>query len=165
MNDKVELLAREGINPFDQHDGVEPPSYEFGNGSRSNDFPPYRQQPQTTPSNAPTIPQSSAIQYPMAFFVAPPQPASGEQQPNVAFLQSSSVLRNQTQQAKRRSFLLPMLISCFVVWFCGFAFGIIAFVLASELLMLILLNYLFEKKTVLIYIDVANVQKVLHNFL
>ena len=76
-------------------------------------------------------------QYPMAYFynltsaqqTGDIQPC--HQEPSVLFLAGNGETADRHGQTKRGMFLWPMLLSCCVIWFCGFIIGSIAFMLIS----------------------------------
>ena len=83
----------------------------------------------------------TTAQHPMVYFFGTSQHGEQIQQfqhqqhPNVIFLAGNSGHPGQySQYGRARSFLWPILISCFVLWLCGVFFGLIAFIVARAYL-------------------------------
>ena len=107
--------------------------------------PPYAPPPDETKGLYPTVPTDQQPQpggYPQqqSFATAPPPqtavtyyPPTGppQQQPQqLVVTQAPPVIVGQSQPVK--SYVLHIVLSCFAFWCCGYFFGLIAFILASE---------------------------------
>ena len=83
----------------------------------------------------------TTAQHPMVYFVGTSQHGEQSQQfqhqqhQDVIFLAGNSGHSGQyVQFGRARSFLWPILISCFVLWLCGVFLGLIAFIVARAYL-------------------------------
>ena len=120
MSAEKAKLAEEMSDVFGKFDHSDDtgslPSYGQSNDTHSRHLMP---PPQPNPDGA--------SHYPMAYYNPQEGTINGGQrtdQGGVVFMPGS--------HSTQRSFLWPILISCFTFWFCGFFLGALAFIFASE---------------------------------
>ena len=156
MSEKADLLRNESTGQYDQFDpfvDISPPTYlqssntmippqNIPSQSAAPSEVPPRQQASGVDTTHPMFPAnpycSTTAPYPMVYYFGTSQQTAGElprqHHQDVIFLAGNSRHPGQYgQYGRARSFLWPILISCFVLWFCGVFFGFVAFILASEL--------------------------------